>query len=324
MPEKMLHRSWIHAGADAPRREGVSEKMRMAVLHTGWSCSVYRSPHGPERRLRQHLPILHMDHIRRRPLLFEQELLQRRGNGYISAGGRRFQHSGNRRVITVTREGEVVSDMDKIAVQVDILPHKAEYLPSPHTGGQRDEDKCIRPLSFKVLQKFLRLLRGKRFHFFCRPPSCFIRRGYGRLGNQAVVSRRSKHPLHDLKALGLQRLTGIPQRGQEHLNVHRLDVPQPHVTEERKDVVAEVGGHDLMAAFSDFRRRLVDAEPEVCVLRERRHIRYIHACVPLDLCLQYFLFQFLLTAGGQVHALAVDGCDMGSKSFLLRHENSSL
>ena len=29
VPEKMLHRSWIHTGADAARREGVPQKMRM-------------------------------------------------------------------------------------------------------------------------------------------------------------------------------------------------------------------------------------------------------------------------------------------------------
>ena len=114
VPEKMLHRSWIHAGADAPRREGVSEKMRMAVLHTGWSRGKHRLPHSPERRLGEGVAVLHMDDVRGHSIFSQQERPEPRCDRYVPVRRWRFQRGGDGSRTAVARKRKVVSDVDNV------------------------------------------------------------------------------------------------------------------------------------------------------------------------------------------------------------------
>lgn len=112
--KKMLHRGWIHAGADALSRKSMPEKMRVTVLHTGWFCRIYDFPQSPKRRSGKRVTVLHMDDVRGHSIFSQQERPEPRCDRYVPVRRWRFQRGGDGSRTAVARKRKVVSDVDNV------------------------------------------------------------------------------------------------------------------------------------------------------------------------------------------------------------------
>lgn len=201
--------------------------------------ALYQLPHTLVGGLGEGLAIFHGQHKLGPAALpvFRQPLFQFLGKRQVPAARVRLE-----RILDgglPFAQDRVVSDVDDLFLEVDVLPHEPQDLTPAHPRMKRDKQEGVGPGVLYPLHQQMALL-GRQGRLFGSFTSTGLQHtAYRGFRHKPVLLRRLENAPQMDQYLGLQGVAFLGQRRHNGLDLHRADVPQAVAADDRQDMLVQ-------------------------------------------------------------------------------------